>query len=196
MPPELQLDEASHTYTLGGKVLPSVTHILESVLRDMEGIPQHLVEAAGEFGKHVDSACHLFDRGVLDWADLDTRLAPYVRAYERFTIDSGMILIASKKRVYHPTRGYAGELDKLAIFAKRKRPHILDIKSSSVLPRSVRPQTAAYLEAYRAMGNEADSTRYSVHLRPDGTYRLDRYSDPADFSIFLSCLNIWRFKRG
>lgn len=195
MPPdELKFEPVGHVYTLGNKRLPSVTTVLESVLRDMEGIPEHLVAAAGEFGQHVDTACDLFDRAILDWEALDTRLVPYVRGYEKFIKESGAVIIASKKRVYHPKHLYAGEVDKLVVFLGNLRPCVLDIKSSSILPRSVKPQTAAYREALVASNIATGPTRYSVHLRPDGTYRLDRHNNSADFSIFLSALNIWRFK--
>lgn len=194
--PELHLDEATHTYTLGGRVLPGVTGVLENALREMEGIPEHVYKAAGEFGQHVDSACHLFDHRNLDWESLDPRLMPYVRGYEKFIYDSSVTIIASKKRVHHPARGYAGEMDKLILMRGLARPCVLDVKSSSIVPKSVGPQTAAYREAYVAMGNEADQRRYSLHLRPDGTYRLDRLNDQADYSVFLSALNIWRFKYG
>lgn len=194
MSSELEFDAAAHRYTLGGQQLPSVTQVLEAALREMEGLPEHLVKAAGEFGQHVHQACDLFDRGVLDDRILDPKLRPYVDAWVRFRAESGIVVLASELRVHHPKLGYAGTLDVRAVFPRKKLTVVIDRKTSASIPRSVGAQTAAYREALRARGHQVDSTRYCVHLRGDGTYRLQRLTDPADFTLFQSCLNVWRFR--
>ena len=37
--------------------------------------------------------------------------------------------------------------------------------------------------------------RYCLHLRSDGTYRLHHLAGLQDFSVFLSCLNLYRWHR-
>ncbi|MES1993168.1 MAG: hypothetical protein V4457_06080 [Pseudomonadota bacterium] len=194
MSSELQFEASSHTYTLGGQVLPSVTQVLDEALREYVDVPVHYLEAAAEFGDHVHRACDLFDRGILDRGILDPRLAPYVDAWTKFRTDSGVVVLASEKRVHHPALGYAGTLDVLGLMPRKKVPAVIDRKSSALVPRSVGAQTAAYREAHRVHGHQVDSVRYCVHLKGDGTYRLQRLTDPSDFSLFTSCLNVWRFR--
>lgn len=195
MTPELQFDEPTHTYTRAGKLLPSVTTVLDDQLREMEGIPAHLVAAAGDFGQHVHQGCNLINRNALAWDLLDDKLVPYLRGYTRFLKESGIVVLASELRVYHPKLSYAGTLDLLALFPGRSLPNILDIKSPEVLPRSVGAQTAAYREAKIAMGTPLDRRRYCLHLKGDGTYELKLLTDPADWNLFLSCLNVYKFRR-
>ncbi len=199
MSSELTFEASSHTYTLEGRRLPSVTQVLEAALHEMAEIPEHLVKAAGEFGQHVHAACDLLDRNELDHEALDARLVPYVGAYSQFLLESRALVLASELRVHHPKLGYAGTLDRKVLFPDRaghykRLPSVLDLKSASVVPRSVGPQTAAYREADRASGNQVDDIRYCLHLRADGTYRLHRLEGPTDFVIFQSCLNVWSFK--
>lgn len=192
---ELQFDAASHRYTRAGRNLPSVTTVLEEQLRELEGVPERYYKAAGEFGQHVHEACNLHNRGRLDWSSLDPKLAPYLHAFENFRIASGVQILASEQRVYHPTLGYAGTLDILGLLPGRSRPSIFDIKSPVVLPRSVGAQTAAYREAKVACGQPCDPTRYAIHLKSDGTYELKKLTSPADWNLFLSCLNVYKFRR-
>lgn len=188
---QLHFDAASHTYRLRGRVLPSVTQVLQ-VLDQYEGVPPHVLEAAREFGVHVHLATELDDRGQLDEAALDPHLAPYLSGWRKFRRESGFTITGIEQRVVHAKLGYAGTLDRSAIDAKGRLAKI-DIKSGMV-PKSVGPQVAAYDEADRAMGRWSQrAKRYCVQLMPDD-YRLHVLDDPADWSVFLSCLNVhmWR----
>lgn len=195
MTADLQFDEPTHTYTRAGRVLPSVTTVLEDQLRELEGVPERYYKAAGEFGHHVHQACNLHNRGLLDWSSLDPKLEPYLHAFENFRLASGVQILASEQRVHHPTLGYAGTLDILGLLPGRSRPSIFDIKSPEILPRSVGAQTAAYREAKVASGQPCDPTRFAIHLKSDGTYELKKLASPADWNLFLSCLNVYKFRR-
>lgn len=191
---KVQFDAAEHAYTFAGKTLPSVTEVLHDALRELEDVPFPLLEAAGQFGQNVHEACDLLDRNRLAREKLDVRLEPYVQAWESFKAESGVVILASEAIVHHEKLGYAGRLDRLVLFPNLKRPCVLDIKTSVQVPRSVGAQTAAYREAYSSSHPPLDRTRYCVHLRPDATYRLERLANQADFALFQSCLNVWRFR--
>lgn len=192
---DLQFDAANHRYTVGGERLPSVTEVLDPLL-ELDGIPKHVLKAAAEFGTHVHMACDLYDRGVLDEPALDPHLAPYLAAWKIFLKDTGAKVLATELRVLHPQLRYAGTLDKIVVWPNRKRARNaqLDIKSGEV-PRTVGPQTAAYADALRHTRPEfAGADRYAIQLRPDATYRLIKQNDPRDFHIFVSALNLHRWR--
>ncbi len=191
MPSELTRD-AGHVYRLDGRVVPGVTQVL-NLVSELDGIPRAVLAAAAEFGQHVHQATDLFDRGTLDIETLDPKLAPYLAAWQKFLADSRVVIVSSESFVHHPALGYAGQRDRRVLFPESKLPHTLDIKTSALMPRTVGPQTAAYRECDLHRGLESSPVRYCVHLKADATYRLHRLTDRADFSIFVSCLNIWRF---
>ena len=183
----LQFDAETHRYTLGGRVLPSVTQIL-GLLERFEGVPPAVLEAAREFGSHVHMACDLDNRGVLDEAALDPALRPYLEGWRKFRRESGAEIIDSEFRVCHRALGYAGTADVLAKW--KGRPALIDIKSGQV-PRTVGPQVAAYAEAL-ASPQIRRIARYCVQLLPND-YRVQALTDPSDWSIFLSCLNLLKW---
>lgn len=195
--PGLAFNAADHTYHFDGVRVPGVTQVLEP-LQFLDGIPWETLKAAGDLGQHVHQATDLFDRGELDWNTLDTNLVPYVSAWAKLLEETGAVVISSEQRVYHSKLKYAGMLDGRVLMPGQSLPCVLDRKTSAIVHATVGPQTAAYREAAHAMGLPVSSTRYCAHLRRDGTYRLIKLTDPADFSMFISALNIhnWRTKHG
>lgn len=190
MQPDLHLDQATHTYTSGGKTLPSVTQVID-ILNDWSMVPPDVLEAARLFGEHVHQAIHLFNRGELDDDALDLNLVPYLNAWQSFLNESGAIVIASEKPVMHTKLGYAGTPD--VVLAWGNRTVIPDIKATAIVPRSVGPQTAAYAEAYQSMHGGRKPERYCIHLSPN-KFRTHPRRESADWSMFLSCLNVWRYR--
>lgn len=187
----LEFDPQTHTYTLDGRRLPSVTEVLAPLI-DYSRVPPDVLERARVFGQHVHEACDLFNRDELEWSSLDPALVPYVEAWKRFIDESGAVAIASESRVYHKALGYAGTPD--VVLAWRKSLVIPDIKSTAVVPPTVGPQTSAYAKAYQSMHGGREPARYCIQLRADGTYSSFIRNDPADWSIFVSALNCHKFK--
>ena len=167
-----------------------MTRIIDP-LSQLEGIPPDILAAAARFGSHVHLACHLANMGTLDELRLDLALVPYVQGWRKFLADTGAIVVDSERRVWHPRHKYAGQLD--AIIEWHAGRHLVDIKSSARVPRSVGAQTAGYREAYVAEGGHLNRTRYCVHLLGNGDYRLHRLTNPSDFVVFLSALNICKW---
>lgn len=188
---EIVFDEARHEYLVGGRLVPSVTQVL-SILQDFGAVPADVLAAAAEFGTHVHQAVDLDNKGVLDEASLDPALAPYLADWRSFLCDTGAGVLASEVRVYHPGRKYAGTLD--ALVRIRNKVAVVDVKTGQV-PRTVGPQLAAYELAYSASdeNEHAIRRRLCVQLTGDG-YRVHEQKNPADWSVFLSALNCWRFR--
>lgn len=187
---QLEFEKASHVYRLDGRVVPSVTQILQP-LNDFSMVNPGVLEAAREFGNHVHQACHLDDMEMLDWSELDPALVPYVTAWRAFLTDSGAVVIASEQPLAHSTLGYAGTPDR--VLSWKKSIVIPDLKATALVPRSVGPQTAGYAAAYKSQHGGREPERLCVQLRANGTYSSHRRREPTDWSVFLSCLNVWRF---
>lgn len=185
---ELTFDEATHTYRVGGVRVPSVTQIL-APLSSFEGIPREILEAKRDLGQRVHFACQLDDEHDLDESSVEDDVAPYLFAWRKFLAESGARVVHNERRVYEPAMRYAGTLDN-ALELQGYR-WLVDKKTSIATPISAGPQTAAYL---RALNDPSVTRRAAVRLRPDGTYRFDPLSGADDWSAFLSCLTLLRFK--
>lgn len=190
---DFSFDRETHVYRVAGREVPSVTRALGS-LEDWEHVPVSRLEAARRFGRHVHQAVALLVRRQLDWQRLDPELEPFIRGAERFLQHARLKIIASELPVVHRVLRFAGMLD---LVAREKYLGLYDFKSGAV-PRSVGPQTAAYAEAYFAMFGTRIQRRYCVQLDPNLPlgYKVHPLTDSRDWSIFLSALNIARWKNG
>ena len=188
----LSFEEATHTYRLGGRIVPSVTQILRP-LESFEGIPVAILDAARDFGVNCHLACHLDNIGQLDEDSLDPALAPYLAAWRAFKTETGFAVTGSEARLFNKLHGYAGTAD--AIGALYDRLTVIDIKSG-IVPSTVGCQLAAYQGAAESMGLKI-RRRLCVQLAGDGRYKLLEQKDPADWNLFLSAKNLfhWLQKR-
>lgn len=182
----IEFDPDLHAYHVNGERWPSVTQVLD-LAGEYAMIPRDVLARAAEFGTNVHTGCHLLDMGTLDWNTVDPALVGHLRSYERFLAESGAVVLASEVRLAHPTLKYAGTLDKLMLIDGVGS--LVDIKSGSVVPRTVGMQTAAYAEACEGVKVRR---RYALHLRADG-YRLIPQKGIGDMTMFLSFLNVWKF---
>jgi len=202
LPPEfqsrsaLQFDADSHTYKLGGRVVPSVTQVLAMLRGDLSRINQDTLRAAGERGTAVHAAIELDVDGQLDEESCSTHTLACLAQWRRFKADSGLRVIACEKRVYHQQNGYAGTAD---IFgrdpiAKGATYRAIDVKTCA--PHWTHAlQLAAYVEAERSMPGVAGNPwiRSCLYLSPDG-YRLVTYSDHDDFRAWNHALALFYYR--
>lgn len=188
-------DETRHIYTLDGRVLPSVTGILEAAgLIDYSFIPPATRNMALARGSAVHLATAIDDEGDLDFEALDPALVPYVEGWRKFRRDTGFTPDQIEHRGFHRTHLYAGTKDRRGTFPDKSSKYDLDIKCGKA-----QPWVWIQLAAYQAM--EADPRTklpFCVELPGDGTWR--EYPRPADwsfglyFNYFLSCLTVTRLQ--
>jgi hypothetical protein len=190
----LEFEPAAHVYRLDGHIVPSVTQVLDEQLTDWSGVPVDVLEAARMFGTHVHTACHLLVRDELEWSSLDPALVPYVEAARRFLDESGMTVLNAELPLASQKMKFAGTLDIRGVM--RDAVCVVDWKSTSVMPRTVGPQTAAYDRLYCEQFGGRPAKRYCVQLNPalPNGYKIHKLDNPADWAMFQSALNCWRFK--
>jgi hypothetical protein len=189
----LTFDATSHTYRIGGRLLPSVTTILKR-LQDFSGIPAAVLEQARERGERLHKAVNLFNRNDLDWDSLDPEIRSLTEAWAQYLSDTGAVVIASEQPVWHPKFKYAGTPD--VVLELGGRIIVPDLKATWAVPRTVGLQTAAYAEALweLAGGRGRKPERSCIHLK-DGKYNVVPRNDPADWAVFFSALNLYRWEQ-
>jgi hypothetical protein len=170
-----------HVYsTDGGRVLPSVTQIVNEVTPR-----KHL---ADEWFLHRGSMVHravaLALRGVLDRESLDPVIAPRVDAAERCVQEMGWCLrdAAIEVSLGSPL-GFAGTPDLILSDGT-----VIDWKSSE------EPQVEVQLGGYAVLGG-GGAFCFGVVLNEDGTYRVAKYQSRRCRGLFLNYLSVWQFKK-
>lgn len=187
---EFTFDEALHEYRVDGVRVPGVTSILRP-LADFSGIPRDVLAAKADLGRRVHLACQLDDEDDLDEDSVEPDVAPYLDGWRRFLRETGAVVVENERRVYDPVMQYAGTLDNVLLLGGAH--WLIDKKTSIALPMAAGPQTAAYLRA-RGLDGPIVTHRGALRLRPDGTYRLDALAGADDWSCFVACLTLLRYK--
>lgn len=193
----LTFEPETHTYRVSGRVVPSVTQLLDR-MQDWRFLSDDLLEAARDRGSYVHKLCEIDDRTQ----DLhpDEERGPHwsrLLAWRKFCRDYGANWEAVEEMGYSARLDYAGTLDRRGRLEK-VTPHslwLIDIKTSASPSRVWGLQLAAY----RNIIAERDPAwalcrRATVRLLADGTYRFDEFRDPRDWGAFQSLLNLlsWR----
>lgn len=196
----LVFEEHTHTYTLDGEVVPSVTGILKATgIIDFTGIPAGVLESARTRGTTVHAAVHYFNEGDLDvdgfYRDFP-EYAPYLRAWVSFCEQRRFRAVLNEHRVASRKHRVAGTLDCLGWLDDRAV--LLDFATGRPQDVSKDLQTAAYHALATEWAEEGDEAlqsflfsargvvhRYAVSLRRDGTFSLEQYASPRDYREFL-----------
>ena len=197
---KVQFDEATHTYTLDGKELPSVTHIIRYLAVDKaNNADPNMALIARERGSAVHEATVMYDYSGEIPDDFPAEYAPYLEAYVQFVRDykPGWELI--EHQMGNKTLGFAGTLDRFGVIDNEYA--ILDIKTSYKVDM---PSLSAQLTAYRSLLYKEYSPAkwdeilenglnlYGLQLMRDGKYRLYKCDESVGDILFQSCLKIYR----
>lgn len=191
----LTFDEATHTYTLDGIQLPSVTEVTRFCAYDYKSDRPWLAEAAARRGTAVHEACALIDYG--EDPEETPEIAGYLKAYRRFLADYK----PEWELIEHPMGnleiGVAGTMDRFGTMNPAPEisyglaPVILDIKTGELHNAALSAQLTGYdlllwaeLEGYKFH----PPLLLALKLSKDGTYIL-RMSQ-SNRELFDACLTL------
>ncbi len=210
----VSFDPARHVYRdAAGHVLPSVTSIIDSVIRKRaleiwrgrvgNEAADARREAAAKRGSLVHVLAEMHAGQVPEipiGAEPDAgAVAAFERWYETYVSE----LIFAEHPVVNERYGYAGTLDYLVRLKGDKYPTLVDLKTSASLWPEMRYQTAAYREAaapvLRALSGSKRCRRGVLHIPEDAeiAHFHEHARHTEDFQGFLSCLYLYNdLKRG
>jgi len=195
---KLTFDDGLHQYKLDNQTIPSVTQILkEAGLSSFDKVPEHLLREAKILGKHVHRATELADLDMLDRDSLDPLYLSYLEQWEKFKLDYLFVPDFIELELFHQTLRYAGRVDRVGMIRINGKSHraIVDIKTG-IKTKEVAIQLAGYQKLYNQdlPKDEQATIRVAVYLKPEG-YKVETFANKADENIFLSALNITKWKR-
>lgn len=189
--PAVEFDAEKHQYTLGGRVLPSVTQIINSILPGWQADEWYM-----QRGTATHYGCQLLDAGQLDWESVAPEIVGRLRAWDKFRAEHKSEVIESELLMAHPIYGFAGTLDRVLVNASGIIT-LIDIK------QSISPQVKLQLGAYKILYDEcgtddqAITEAAAVALSDDAKYTtlwMTRRELERAGRVFLGALSVHGFK--
>lgn len=191
----LTFHDPSHTYRLGGKVLPSVTQIIKNMGLgvDYSAVPPDVLRRAAARGSEVHRLTALMDRGEFDAnTEFDPALEPYLDAWAKYRASAEWEFILIEEPLASEADATAGTVDRFGL--RQGRPSILDIKCALSYHRSYELQVnGGYRSLLIANGiikeREDVVDRIIIQLKRDGTFETH---DPPRGLNHVVALAQWR----
>ena len=183
----LLFDEASHTYTLAGRRVPSVTQVLADLIPGWQASEWYL-----DRGKAVHACAAMIAQGVP--FEHDPIISGQVAACRRFVREVCPVFHAVERRVCSRRYQYAGTMDALMLLKGTRGGVVLDWKAS--IAKSLQYQLAAYAAAYTEETAVVIRWGVGVMLRDDGTYRMTEIYDLRRYAqTWLAFLTVYGARR-
>ena len=184
----VRFDPDEHRYWVDDVEYPSVTTILKAagIYSEYGDVDPAILARAGLRGDAVHSAIeHFLIYG--EWQPAPEYIVSYLKAFRAWYRWSGLEVWAVEHRTFSKRNEVAGTID--IVGTLDTVPSIIDIKSTRMLNKTA---TGYQTAAYRMMWNEHEDDpdrqvvdRYALHLRMDGTPRLEPMADPLDELKFI-----------
>ncbi|MDD4340296.1 MAG: hypothetical protein PHV00_11510 [Syntrophales bacterium] len=179
------------------RLLPSVTEVIAPWV-DFSGIPPGVLNHASERGTEVHRVClDLYARG-LPVIGIDGEVRGYLDSFRRWLDKMADQALLIEERLFDQAHGYSGQLD-LIVWTRPEygsETWLVDLKTPLALSKSWRVQISAYRSLAISQRGITPEHCGSLRLDPNGgAAKVDWYDGSADrdFSVFLSCLNAYRF---
>lgn len=171
---ELEFEAETHSYTVNGASVPSVSDIIAPLTIDLRKVDPYVLQLAASRGTAVHELTEEFDTNGSVECD-EPELYGYLAAYISFLRDYN---IKEWDYIEHQmTNGeFAGTADRIGMIDYV--PTVVDIKTSSKVDML---RTAVQTEAYAKLyGAEPDHIVFStavLHLKKNGTYSYHTFTD-------------------
>ena len=203
---EFLFDEATHTYTLDGVVIPSVTEICAPITCGKYP-PVGVVQQAAARGTRVHELCALYDMDALP-DEIEAGLVGYVKAWAAFCRDYKPVWTHIEFPLYgeiDPGQPFAGTIDRIGEIDGRTR--VVDIKTTASLDRPAKVSLCEQVTGYEWLADLNDIHVYDgsgmgVQLFADGNYRVHLTAEIArkyDFrssSLFITLRKLHKITKG
>ncbi len=179
----LEFEPESHTYTLDGTVVPSVSQIIQAA--GYWGDTSFFKPGAAEKGTRIHKAIELLNLDQLDRSQIEgTGYVPYVDAYELWRKEFQPEILDVEVRLVGECEGvvYAGTVDLIATV--KDDLCVIDLKTGRQHPKPYRAQLGAYALAYEIATDRSAGQLIGLHINDKGRYQLKKYKKDEAFDSF------------
>ena len=198
MSPTTSFDPATHTYTIDGEPVPSVTDICSVLTAGKYSGGQGIIAAARARGTAVHELCEAYDYGTLE--EVPAELAGYVKAWADFCRDYRPEWLYIEHEMYSKELQMAGTCDRIGVIDGKTC--VVDIKTTANMDRASKLALACQLFAYEVLyyrqhKEKIDGDSLGVQLKRDGNYTVHTLTGISDRhaahvgSLLASCREIY-----
>jgi len=195
----LTFNPVNHEYRWLGKIVPSVTSVINEWLKVTIGgerwhinrftgaaIPSRKMGEGAAKGQDLHLGTQLILQGGIDWDSLADEYVKPLKQFEQWVSDCHIEPLYTEFQFYYPRMNYVGTIDIIAIVDKALA--FIDIKTGEC--GTVGPQLAAYENGYCAQEKYVGRTaRYALWLPKSGKpYKFEKLTNEGDWDFFKSCL--------
>ena len=180
--------------------LPTTTQVISTVGKhwlNFDAVPPEVLERACARGQDFHRLAALHVQNL--WIDeIPNSCIGFFKSFSDWFKDFVEETIMSEQMLVHPTLGYTGTPDIIVRIKGDKGNCLIDHKTPRALSRSWRLQISSYCELARANGYQVERVA-SLQPHPDGgRAKFTGYTKSlaADWNVFRSMLNVWRFFDG
>ncbi|MEA2014636.1 MAG: hypothetical protein U9N38_04955 [Thermodesulfobacteriota bacterium] len=199
----LKFDEATHTYTVNGSVIPSVTQIIDEWIEIRSlyvnrytgiAVEKESFDKARDRGKKIHKMVHLALKNDLDIDSLSPEMEKvYDQFWDWFMIHRPKI-IYSEEPMYSEKFGYAGTID--IVCEINKKVVVVDVKTGLYGMAGI--QLAGYENLIKEWSKQWKTIpRYVLALPANGgSYKFKRMEKRTDWDTFKTMLalqNLMKF---
>lgn len=190
--PELDFVESTHTYTLYGQKIPSVTQLMAPLSAAVyNGINTEVLNKAADRGTEVHQAAENYANFGIE--DISPEHRSYFDGFRKWFDEVQPVVVSTEFKTYHKYLIYGGTVDLLAYI--KDKLYVIDYKTTySVEKMLTRVQLEAYKQALISHGIPVQR-KAILHVRPDGTAKLREYEpdDSEAWEVFGSLVNVNNF---
>jgi len=200
----LEFDEVTHTYTLDGARIPSVTQILREWIELSHGfvnrrtgafVSREIFLTAQDFGEAIHKAGYLILTGKgVDYGQLAPELLPALTSLNDWIEESGLQVELCEQPMASQRYRYAGRPDIIGKIRAYREKCLIDLKSGN--HEMAGAQTSAYEWLYREnQGYRGKLLRFALNIPKDGGMcQLIACKGQDDWPYFLSKLSCWNYE--
>jgi len=181
-----EFDAETHTYTIDGRPVPSVTQVLSDLIPGWKASEWYLNR-----GTAVHACAAMIAKGIE--FDYDPLIEGQVTACKRFFAEVKPTVLGIERKVFSVKHGFAGTFDLLCAISGRVM--LLDWKAS--FSQALPFQLAGYAVLHDdVQGNTIIKHGVGVQLNEDGTYRMSEVFDLRRYKQgFLALLSAYNIRR-
>lgn len=187
--PELDFVESSHTYTLHGYPIPSVTQLMAPLTAAAyNGIDTEVLNRAADKGTEVHEAAENYANfGIVD---ISPERRAYFDGFREWFDEVQPVVVSTEFKTYHKYLIYGGTVDLLAYIDGHL--YVIDYKTTAKVEKMLtRVQLEAYKQALISHGIPVER-KAVLHLQKTGRAKLLEYEPDDDdaWQAFWSLVNV------
>lgn len=190
--PELDFIESTHTYTLYGQKIPSVTQLMAPLNAAVYGgINTEVLTKAADRGTEVHQAAENYANFGIE--DISPEHRGYFEGFREWFDEVKPVVVSTEFKTYHKYLIYAGTVDLLAYIDGKL--YVIDYKTTANVEKMLtRVQLEAYKQALISHGIPVER-KAVLHLMPNGKAKLLEYDadDTGAWDVFGSLVNVNNF---